>query len=430
MPNPGDSVKIYTKEETYEGTLMPRPELLNQGFVVLKLKNGYNMGIEKSKIKKIELVKKYSQPTSKTSKVKQNKNLPTISILSCGGTISSKIDYRTGGVYADYTADDFLTMEPRLQEYANIKAKKIMAKMSEDYLAEDWIEMAKSVEKELKTSDAVILTQGTDTLHYSTAALSFFLRNLNKPVIFTAAQRSIDRGSSDAFMNLLCAVKAGAFFDGAGVFLVMHGSSSDDYCYIHKGTKVRKMHSLRRDAFRSINDFPLAKIYPVNNEIEILNNNYTKKQDVNGSVKLDANFEENVALVYVYPGMEPKILDFYMDNNYKGIVLAATALGHVPTSSNRNLMKQLERAEKDNVPIVVATQCLYGRVDPLVYGNLRRLSTKKNVIFVDDMLPEVAYVKLGWVLSKTKKLDEIKAEMKCDIAGEINYTHDPRCFLN
>lgn len=427
---PGDQVKVKTKAETYEGMLMPRPELLDSGYIILKLENGYNLGIEKKKILDINVLRKHSKAKAKHEKIKQSKALPKVSVLSFGGTISSKIDYSTGGVTADYTAEDFLKMMPKLRNIANIKARKVMGKMSEDFLPEDWRKMAQEAAKELKISDAVVLTQGTDTLHYSTAILSFFMRNLKKPVIFTGAQRSIDRGSSDAFQNMECAIKAAVNFDGVGIFLVMHGSSSDDFCYIHKGTKVRKMHSLRRDAFRSINELPLAKVFPNSDEIQFLNNDYHKKGEIKEKFCLDTGFEERVALIYVYPGLDPKILDFYIDNGYKGIVLAATALGHVSVGGKKNIMKQLARANKKKIALVVATQCFYGRVDPLVYGNLRKLSLGKDVIFAEDMLPEVAYLKLGWILSKTKKLKEVKKLMLENVAGEINYKQDSRAFLN
>ncbi|MFP4400760.1 MAG: Glu-tRNA(Gln) amidotransferase subunit GatD [Candidatus Woesearchaeota archaeon] len=428
MSDAGDKVRIKTKSETFLGTLMPRPPILEGDYVVLKLENGYNIGIEKSKILEIKTEQKYSAPKKpKQEKIKDNPKLPTVSILSFGGTISSKVDYKTGGVIADYTAEDFLAMEPRLRDYANLKARKVMSLMSEDFLPCDWKKMAEETFKELKNSDAVIITQGTDTLHFSTAILSFFLKKLNKPVIFTAAQRSIDRGSSDAFMNLLCAVKAASLFDGAGVFLVMHGSSSDDFCYIHKGTKVRKMHSLRRDAFRSINEFPIAKVFPNKDKIEYIHDNYTKRSKC--KPELDASFEEKTALITIYPGMDPGIIDYYLDKEYRGIVLAATALGHVPTSCKKNIMKQLDRAKKENVPVVVATQCLYGRVDPLVYSPLRKLSIERDVVFAEDMLPEVAYLKLGWILSKTNSSEKVKEMMLTNYSGEINRNQDPRAFL-
>ncbi|MBW2993659.1 Glu-tRNA(Gln) amidotransferase subunit GatD, partial [Candidatus Woesearchaeota archaeon] len=260
MAKEGDRVRVITKEEDFEGILMPRPELLGIGITVIKLDNGYNIGIEKKNIKSIKVIEAYKPKKTSKKKTPVNKKLPAIAILSCGGTISSRVDYKTGGVYADYTAEDFTAMCPELSEIANIKAKQIMSVMSEDMHAEEWKKIAKAAAEELKKSEGVVVTMGTDTLHYCTAAVSFFLKNLSKPVVFTAAQRSIDRPSSDAFMNLICAVRAAAS-DIAEVMSCLHGTSNDDYCLLIRGTKVRKMHTSRRDAFRPINDLPIAKVF-------------------------------------------------------------------------------------------------------------------------------------------------------------------------
>jgi len=399
--------------------LMPRPKILDQNFTVVKLDNGYNIGVENKKIKKIEISQKFREKKEATKELKINKNLPTVSILSFGGTISSKVDYRTGGVYADYTAKDFVEMCPELAKVANLNARKIEGLMSEDMNKDDWKLMAKEVAKELnKDVEGVVLTQGTDTLHFSSAALSFFLRDLNKPVVFTAAQRSIDRGSSDAFMNLICAVNAAAKSDMAEVMTCMHGTSSDDYCLLIRGTKVRKMHTSRRDAFRSINEMPLAKVFE-NGKIEVLNEDCKKRNE--NKVVVDDGFEEKVALIQIYPGIDPEIIDFYLKKDYKGIVLAATALGHVPTLKPKySLVPKLKKAIEKKIPVVIASQTLYGRVHPYVYTNLRKLSMELNSIFVEDMLPEVAYIKLGWVLSRTKSLDEVKRLMLTNFSGEIS----------
>ena len=296
-PEYGDIVKVETEDESFEGILMPRPEILEKGIIVIKLNHGYNIGIEEKRIKKIDIIKKYGKKHEKSKiTLEHKKNLPNVSILSFGGTISSKVDYKTGGVYADYTAEDFVEMIPELKNIANLKAEKVMGIMSEDMSPEDWQLMARSIAKELNDSNVhgVVVTQGTDTLHFSTAAMSFFLRNLNKPVVFTAAQRSIDRGSSDAFSNLLCAVHAAAKFDGAAVVTCMHATSSDGFCILNRGTKVRKMHTSRRDAFRPINELPLAKVFE-DGKIEILNENYAKKNSQ--KVSVEGKFEPKTALI-------------------------------------------------------------------------------------------------------------------------------------
>ncbi|MBT5022364.1 Glu-tRNA(Gln) amidotransferase subunit GatD [Candidatus Woesearchaeota archaeon] len=425
----GDKVKVTCKDEVIEGILMPRPDILEEGVIIIKLDHGYNMGIYKNRIEKIELVKEYTKPKIKTQQLKQNKSLPNVSLLSLGGTISSKIDYRTGGVSADFTAEDFIQMCPELLDIANFKAEKVMSVMSEDFNYKDWQKMAEVAAKELNEgADGIIFTQGTDTLHFSTAALSFMLPNLNKPVIFTAAQRSIDRGSSDAFMNLICSAVAASSFDGAEVMTCMHANSDDDYCILIRGSKVRKMHTSRRDAFRPINDLPFAKVWP-NKKIEITNKNYRKRNDE--PIVPDTKFEPKTALIQVYPGMDPEVIDFYLDKGYKGIVLSATALGHVPTvSKDHTLIPKLERAKKEGIPIVIASQTLYGRTHPFVYTNLRKLSVEVDCIFVEDMLPETALIKLSWVLGHTTDKAEVKKMMLKNIAGEINPIIDEGSYLN
>ena len=433
-PENGDNVKVHTAEAVYEGILMPRPEIFEGGFVVVKLGSGYNIGIDQKKIKKIEVVKKYEKKKEEKPDIRHKKGLPLVSILSFGGTISSKVDYRTGGAYADYTAEDFVAMMPELSNIANLRAQKVMGIMSEDMSPDDWQAMAKSIGKELndKEVSGVVVTQGTDTLHFSTAAMSFFLRSLNKPVIFTAAQRSIDRGSSDAFFNLLCAVNSASKFDGAIVATCMHGTTNDNYCILNRGTKVRKMHTSRRDAFRPINELPLAKVLE-DGKIEVINNNYRKKiseGNLFSKTYVDDKFERKTALVYVYPGMDPDILDYYIKNKYKGIVIAATALGHVPTTNPKySLLKKLEGLIKKNVAVVISTQTIYGSVHPYVYTNLRKLSIRLDCIFAGDMLPETAYVKLGWVLGHTRKTEEIKNMMLTNYSGEISARGGEGSFL-
>ena len=265
--------------------------------------------------------------------------------------------------------------------------------------------------------NGIVVTQGTDTLHYSTAAMSFFLQHLNKPVVFTASQRSIDRGSSDAFSNLLCAVNAAAKFDGAAVVTCLHGTSDDNYCILINGVNVRKMHTSKRDAFKSINVPPLAKIYE-DGKIEILNSNYKKRN--NEKVFVEDQFEPKTALIYVYPGMDPEIFDYYRQKKYKGIVIVATGLGHVSTlNPKQSLVKKIKELTDNGVPVVITSQTIYGRVHPYVYTPLRKLSIELNCIFAEGMLPETAYVKLGWVLPQAKDIEEVKEMMQTNYCGEI-----------
>lgn len=413
---PGDRVRVELDDGTLEGIVMPASGLSGRGRVVIKLSSGYNIGIDEHRIRSITLTEKYVKPAgSVTQKMSTVADRPVVSILSTGGTIASKVDYRTGGVYASYTAEDILQVAPELHNIASIKSRVVMNVMSEDMHKDLWIEMARAVAEELNSgSDGVVVTHGTDTMHYSTAALSFMLKNLSKPVIFTGSQRSSDRGSSDAFLNIVCST-AFAASDAAGVYLVMHGSMSDSFCLAHIGTKVRKMHTSRRDAFKSVNACPVAKITP-DCKVEFLS---TVSRRGSGVVSVDDRFEEKVAFIKVYPGMDPKLIDFYINEGYKGIVFEGTALGHVPTTiREKSLIPKIEAARDAGLAMMMTTQCLFGRVHPYVYSNLREVSSR-GVVYCEDMLPETAYVKLMWVLGHTNRPSEVKDLMLDNIAGEI-----------
>jgi len=421
---PGDVIVVTTDTQTLSGIYLQRPQILGDNILVLKLDTGYNIGIDRKKIKSISVKTPYEKPTTRSKAHSYNPNLPTVAVLSFGGTISSRVDYRTGGVVADYTADDFFAMMPELAMIANIKTAHHSNMMSEDMSPTNWEQIAQAITPYLndKSIAGVVVTQGTDTLHYSTSAMSFALQQLNKPVIFTAAQRSIDRGSSDAFMNLICAVHAAAKFDGAVVVSCMHESSSDDACLLIRGTRVRKMHTSRRDAFRPINETALARIYP-DGRLNIINQQYPRRAtntSINGANSqtpvVKASFAQDVGLLYVHPGISPKIVEHYVQQKYRGLVVAASALGHVPQS----LLGPLTVASKNGMTIVIATQTVYGRVHPYVYSRLRDQSMDAGMLFLEDTLLEVAFVKLSWVLAHTQNKAAAIALMKEKLAGEFS----------
>lgn len=417
----GDIIKVSKGRETYEGVLMPRIELGNTSCLVIKLSNGYNTGIKFEKDVEIQKIKsgfRVRKHEVKMKKIIFDKKLPTISILGTGGTIASRIDYRTGGVYASFSPEDIVMQIPELKEIANINAEEIMSVMSEDINPDLWGKIAKRVAQDINAGyKGIIVTHGTDTLHYTAAALSFMLRDLPCPVALVGSQRSSDRGSSDAAMNVACAANFVANSDVAEVCTVMHGSMSDDYCLAIRGCKSRKMHTSRRDAFKPVNDEPIAKVYWKSRKIEILNKNYRKRS--NSKVKVDTKLEPKVALIKCYPGLDPEIFDFYLNKNYKGFVVEATGLGHTPTLGKYSLLPKVERVVERGLPLVITSQCLYGRTHPTIYHNLRELS-KRGAIFAEDMLPEVALVKLMWVLGHTKKLEKVKEMMLTDYTGEIS----------
>lgn len=426
----GDRIELGEHGSTQRGILMPRPLIGGDpGSIVMKLDSGYNIGIkwdESVKIKKLEGGRRLESFPSLDLKFRPE--MPEISIVATGGTISSRLDYETGGVKWLMEPGQIFFMVPELQELVSIrKVAKPFLVGSENMSAHHWKEIAKSVAKEVNSGVAgAVVTHGTDTMHYSSAALSFMLRNLSKPVVFTGSQRSTDRGSSDASMNLLCAAAVAGRSPMAGVCLVMHGEMDDTFCLIHRGTRVRKMHTSRRDAFRSVNELPVGRVWP-DGRIKI-EGKHEERSD--GEVELDAVFEEKVALLKFYPGMEPEMIDFLVDRGYRGILMEVTALGHIATDeSRRNLLPSISRAIEEGVVVAAASQTLYGRTDPLVYSEGRKV-WNLGVIYLGDMLPETAYIKLGWVLGHDPGVDEAGKMMLTNYAGEISHVSDPRAFLS
>jgi glutamyl-tRNA(Gln) amidotransferase subunit D len=433
----GTRISVAKGKQKYEGLLMPRTEMGDLNSIVLKLDNGYNIGIrfekgikvKKSKKREPRKVKeemKFEMGKEKVKKLKFDTKKPEIGFISTGGTIISRVDYRTGGVSPLEKPEELLANVPELKDIVNIK--KVLSpfrKASEDLNYKDWQNLAKLVAKELNKKKGVIIAHGTDTMHYTSAALSFMLKNLSKPVVLVGSQRSSDRGSSDSSMNLVCASHV-AKSDIAEVGICMHGSTDDHYCYFTRGTKVRKMHSTRRDAFRSINEPPLAKIYQ-DGKISILNKNHKKRNDK--KVIADIKFEPRIALLKAYPGSEPEILEFLVKKGYKGFVIEGTGMGHVPTNSDKSWIPVIKKLTKRGIPVVVATQTIYGRTNTNVYTNLRILFHEAGAIPACDMLPETAYVKLGWVLGHTKKMDNVREMMMTNIAGEITERTEIETFL-
>lgn len=399
--------RIKTRNKIYEGQLL---ESYDPNVVLLKLPNGYNIGINKRKILGIEKIKEIKKE-KKEIKIEQEKGLKKIGIIATGGTIASKVDYMTGGVVPIKDQKELLENFIDLKEIVQFDFYVPFSLDSSQISSKEWVELAKFSAKLLNREDieGVVILHGTDTLHYTASALAFMLQNLNKPVVLTYAQRSIDRGSSDAYLNLKCACIA-ALSDIAEVVIVGHENSNDLSCLVLRGTKSRKMHSSKRAAFQTINDFPIARIFS-DGKIEILNPNYRKRNKE--KVKVFPFFEEKVALLKFFPGANPEILKFLARKKYKGIVIEAFGLGQI----SEEWIEEIKKITKKTL-VCVTSQTFYGRVSNYVYAPARKLS-QAGAIFLRDMLPETAYVKLGWLLGQYK-IKEAKELMLKNFANEFN----------
>lgn len=411
----GDTIRLTNNGEEYVGVLMPRSQVGSDQFhVIIKLDTGYNIGIklnQDSEVQKIKAGKK--KRATPTEVAPDSKKLPTASILSTGGTIASKVDYQTGAVNPALTAQDLYDTVPELRNYANVRAKVIMSMLSENIQPKDWTKIARSVASEIKAgTDGVVIPHGTDTLGSTSAALSFALQNLPVPVVLVGSQRSSDRPSSDAAMNLIGAINLTTKADAAEVFVLMHAETGDSYLHAHRGTRARKLHTSRRDAFQSVNDYPVFRIDE--EDVKELRSPLLRR-DKERKLILKPKFEEKVALVKTNPGIEASLIDHYVETDYKGIMIEGSGLGHAP---NR-LHPSIKKAVDAGIVVTMSSQCLFGRVDMDVYRSGVEL-LDIGVVPCEDMLPETALVKLMWVLANSKDQDSAKELLLKPLAGEID----------
>jgi glutamyl-tRNA(Gln) amidotransferase subunit D len=431
---PGDFVEVQTSEGTFSGLLIQSPELEKNVFII-KLSSGYNVGINKAKIKRISILKQPQKKEPKetiTAGEKSEVKLPRISILHTGGTIASKVDYRTGAVYSSFKPEDLLGMFPELGKIADFDSVFISNMWSDDLRFSHLGLIAKAIEKEVKKGvEGIIIGMGTDNLAVAAAALAFIVESTPVPVIIVGAQRSSDRGSSDASVNLACAATFIANSDFSGVAICMHENMSDNDCLILPPCKAQKLHTSRRDAFRPINSTAIARINYDTKNVTILQEGYTKK-DNRRKLVLKPEMEEKVGLLKIHVNMFPEQFSFY--KNYKGLVIEGTGLGHTPGQVPNELAeihKKIYPAIKTVIDsgciVVMTSQCLYGRVQMHVYDKGTDLA-KLGVIPGSDMLPNTAFVKLAWLLGNYSK-DEVKNKIAQNLRGEITERTEPEAFL-
>ena len=407
----GDTVKVVCRGVESTGVLMPHHEFSEPDVVVLKLKSGYNIGVSLGEGAVVEVVTKAIKKEKRVRTSPTSEGKKGVAVLGTGGTIASYVDYRTGAVHPALSAEDLVSAVPEMAEICRVDAKVLFSIFSENMRIEDWQIIAAEVVDSLAHGDeGCIVPHGTDTMGYTSAALSFMLEDLPKPVILVGAQRSSDRPSSDAYTNLLSAARFCVEGDAAEVFVLMHDSISDTAAALHRGTRVRKMHTSRRDAFESVNEDPVARV-----EFEggiAYSSSYRKKS--NGRVNLRPEMEEKVALLQFYPGMSPSVFEG-VAAHHKGVVIAGTGLGHV----SQDIVKSISAEIRKGVAVVMTSQCLHGRVNLNVYDTGRDLLTA-GVIPGEDMLPETALVKLMWALVNTDGEEELRRAMVTNLRGELS----------
>ncbi len=397
----------------FEGVILPRSETLDDEHIVLKLRNGYNVGVHVSRISSLEeLGYKEAVYRIPEREFPPRPDLPNVTLLGTGGTIASRLDYRTGAVIPAFTPGELYGAVPELADICNLTTKKLFGVFSENMASEQYVALARAIGEEIEGgAQGIVIGHGTDTMGHTAAILSFMVQESPVPIVLVGSQRSSDRPSSDAALNLIHAVRTAAYGEIAEVQICMFGPTSDRYGLLHRGTRCRKMHSSYRSTFRTIGDIPLAMVS--RDGFEYLNMDYLPRSRKR-KVRIDPAYDDRVSILYYYPGMNPDLVDALVEKGYRGIVIAGTGLGHV----NKPLYPALERAVAAGVHVVMTVQTLWGYAQMYVYDTGRDLMDI-GVVPLDNMLPETALMKLCWVLGHTGEHAEVLRLMRQSISHEI-----------
>lgn len=414
---------IQTTRGEFRGTVLPRSENDDDEHIVLKISTGYNIGIDIKTVTDMkELGYKKANYAIPEKEFPYTEGLPRVKLFGTGGTIASRLDYRTGAVIPAFSPGELYGAVPELADICNLETEKVFAVFSENMGPKQYIELAIAIGKEIeKGIDGIVIGHGTDTLQHTGAVLTFMCQNLPVPVVLVGSQRSSDRPSSDAALNLMHAMKTAAYSDIAEVLVCMFGPTSDEYGFLHRGTRVRKMHSSYRSTFRTIGDTPVAKVSRT--EITPIKKNYNKRRK-DKNVIIKPYFSDKVTMLYYYTGMKPDIIDSLLDAGYKGIIFVGTGLGHV----NKEIYPAIKRANEMGVHMFMTLQTIWGYTQMYVYDTGRDMMAM-GIVPLGNMLPEVAYVKLGWVLGQTEDKEEVNKLMLTPINSEITEREPYNAYL-
>lgn len=404
---------IETRRGNFMGTVLPRSENDDDRHIVLKISTGYNVGIAVDTILDMkETGYKKANYKIPEKEFPYTEGLPKVKLIGTGGTIASRLDYRTGAVIPAFSPGELYGAVPELADICNLTTEKVFAVFSENMGPMQYKKLAVAIGKEIENGiDGIVIGHGTDTLHHTAAALTYMVQDPPIPIVLVGSQRSSDRPSSDAALNLMHACYTAGHGDIAEVMVCMFGPTSDEYAFLHRGTRVRKMHSSYRSTFRTLGETPLATV--TRKGVKPIKSEYNhRRKDRKASIV--PYFEEKVAIIYYYPNMMPDMVDSLIENGYKGIIIAGTGLGHV----NKPLYPALDRARKAGVAVYMTVQTLWGYVQMFVYETGREMMAL-GVIPGENLLPEVAYIKLGWALGQTSDLEEVKRIMLTPINDDI-----------
>ena len=409
---PFSRVRLSWKGRRLEGILTPGTDTMR-----LKLDSGYNIGLDAKDVSDIEVL---AEPEKK-QKTASKPSKGGILLIHTGGTIASRVDYASGAVYPSFSSEELLASYPELEEFAPIETLELSNIVSEDLRFSHMNAIAKVIHERRNDPDTTgfIVTHGTDTMHYTAAALSFILGRLEKPVILVGAQRSSDRPSSDARLNLLSAALALRSAPPA-VYVCMHESIHDERCALILGVSARKMHSSRRDAFASINRPPVGFVDFASRSVEL------EPFELPDSEPRFEPFDESLRIGVLVSRPNLFAQDVASYASYDGLIVEGSGFGHLPASKeadpeNERVLEEITKIAS-KIPVFMTKRTISGVTNLNIYTPGRKLREAGVLGHGCDCTPETAYVKLAWALSHHK--DAVASVMESNGAGEFTPARD------
>lgn len=323
-----------------------------------------------------------------------------ICLIATGGTIACVPT--ENGLFPELTAAELVKLVGCESDEVQISCTDLFSMDSSNIQPEEWCIIAEAIRDKASSCDGIVLTHGTDTMAYTASMLSFMLRGVPVPVVLTGAQYPAVYPNSDGRRNLMDAVIAASSLPG-GVYICFGGS-------VMLGCRSVKTRTTSLNAFESINYPYIATI--TDGKCVLLH-----KPKLSYGFSFSASIEPRVALVKIYPGMSPELLDSLKDIGMKGVVVEGFGLGGMH-NFRRDHTESIKKLMEAGIPVVLTSQCLYEQSTPDVYEVSRALKDA-GILSAHDMTTEAAITKLMWVLGRAHDIESVRMIMDTDIAGEL-----------
>lgn len=275
-----------------------------------------------------------------------------------------------------------------------------------------WVKIAKTIDRNYSKYDGFVILHGTDTMAYTASALSYMFENLDKPIVLTGAQLPIGTLRTDGKENLITSIQiAAAKRNGQAIVpeVCVYFNSR-----LFRGNRISKLHADDFSAFSSVNYLPLAS---AGVEIKYFNENIHHPVH-KGILKIRTQFDENVVILKLFPGIGRKVFENMLDiPGLKGVVLESFGSGNIPSS--RWMISQIKNAIKKKIIFLNITQCQGGSVKMGQYETSTEL-LEAGVVSGKDMTTEAAITKLMFLLGQGLDNEEIKLHLNKSLIGEIS----------